>query len=129
MMMLRATALLGALTLAAGHGAVVKPRPRNSVDRDLAPWNGTTVKTPSVESMTGLCPSVDENGKVSGQNGQSCFWVRRVLAALRPSRNLEAVLLILPWCACFIRIVLQRVRCGMRHLRRQFSRPHPQLRG
>jgi hypothetical protein len=29
---------------------------------------------PSVESMTGWCPVPDRNGKVSGQNGQSCFW-------------------------------------------------------
>jgi hypothetical protein len=25
---------------AAGHGAVVRPPPRNAVDRDLPPWNG-----------------------------------------------------------------------------------------
>ena len=74
--MLRAAALLGMIAVVAGHGAVVKPRPRNSIDRDLHPWNGTTVSTPSVESMTGLCPAVDEDGKVTGQNGQSCFWVR-----------------------------------------------------
>ena len=54
-------------------------RPRNAVDKDLAPWNGEVPchvqgKCPSVETETGWCPVPDKDGKVSGQNGQSCFW-------------------------------------------------------
>jgi len=58
-----------------GHGAVTYPPPRNAVDKDLAPWNQPVpIHPPSVESKTGLCPSPDRNGKVTAQNGQSCFW-------------------------------------------------------
>jgi len=58
-----------------GHGAVVNPPPRNAVDRNLKPWNGTVpVHPPSVESKTGWCPVPGPDGKPSGQNGQSCFW-------------------------------------------------------
>jgi hypothetical protein len=63
------------LGLAAGHGAVITPPPRNGVDRDLAPWNGNVPDpTPSVETKTGWCPVPGADGKPSGQNGQSCFW-------------------------------------------------------
>lgn len=56
---------------------VVNPPPRNAVDKDLAPWNGPVPchvqgKCPSVETQTGWCPVPDKDGKVSGQNGQSC---------------------------------------------------------
>tara|TARA_B110000208_G_C11523994_1_gene341724 strand:- start:216 stop:617 length:402 start_codon:yes stop_codon:yes gene_type:complete len=62
-------------SLSLGHGAVNNPRPRNAVDRDLSPWNGPVpAKAPSVESKTGWCPVADKAGKVSGTNGQSCFW-------------------------------------------------------
>ena len=49
------------------------------MDKDLAPWNGEVPchvqgKCPSVETATGWCPVPDKDGKVSGQNGQSCFW-------------------------------------------------------
>ena len=75
-----AAAAAAALSLALevqGHGAVVRPPPRNAVDKDLAPWSGPVVKgTPSVESKTGLCPSVDENGNLTYANGQSCFCER-----------------------------------------------------
>ena len=48
-------------------------RPPAAVDKDLHPWSGAVpANPPSVESMTGWCPAVDENGKLSGQNGQSC---------------------------------------------------------
>ena len=66
--------LVGALDLCAAHGAVVYPPPRNAVDRDLHPWNGTVpANPPSVESKTGWCPVADRKGNVSGQNGQACF--------------------------------------------------------
>eukprot|EP00040_Diaphanoeca_grandis_P016385 m.84522 g.84522 ORF g.84522 m.84522 type:complete len:365 (-) comp25761_c0_seq1:150-1244(-) len=57
------------------HGAVVNPPPRNAVDKNLLPWSGPVPPhPPSVESKTGWCPVPDKDGKVSGQNGQSCFW-------------------------------------------------------
>ena len=74
MMVLRVAALAATATLVASHGAVVKPPPRNAVDKDLHPWNGPVTSTPSVESMTGFCPSVDANGTLTYANGQSCFW-------------------------------------------------------
>jgi len=68
--------LLSALaTAVSAHGAVVSPPPRNAVDKSLPPWNGLVPKyPPSVESMTGWCPVPDKRGKISGQNGQACFW-------------------------------------------------------
>ena len=61
-----------------GHGAVTVPRPRNSVDSDLAPWNQTlnaSLKIP----FDPWCPfpSADAPGRdarnLSGANGQACF--------------------------------------------------------
>ena len=65
------------VAMAAAHGSVVNPPPRNAVDKDLPPWNGPVPchvqgKCPSVETETGWCPVPDKDGKVSGQNGQSC---------------------------------------------------------
>merc|ERR1719168_428699 len=60
-----------------GHGSVVWPPPRQSVDRDLAPWNGPVPNPPpSVEDTThrGWCPVPARDGTVTGQNGQACFW-------------------------------------------------------
>lgn len=59
-----------------GHGAVVFPPPRQAVDKNLAPWNGTVpAHPPNVESKTGWCQVVNAStGKLSGQNGQACFW-------------------------------------------------------
>ena len=61
-----------------GHGAVVYPPPRNAVDSDILPWSGPVPQhPPGVESATGWCPAWSEReGKISGQNGQACFWVR-----------------------------------------------------
>eukprot|EP01043_Picozoa_sp_COSAG02_P006168 COSAG02_NODE_173_length_31245_cov_413.548096_23_plen_133_part_00 len=61
-----------------GHGAVVFPPPRNAVDSDVLPWSGPVPSDPpGVESATGWCPVWSEQeGKISGQNGQACFWVR-----------------------------------------------------
>jgi hypothetical protein len=81
--MLRALTTLTSLatltTTASGHGAVVNPPPRNAIDKDLAPWSGPVPchvegTCPSVETKTGWCPVPGKDGKVSGQNGQSCFW-------------------------------------------------------
>ena len=84
-MMMRAIAFASTLALADAHGSVVNPPPRNAVDKDLPPWNGPVPchvqgKCPSVETQTGWCPVPDKDGKVSGQNGQSCFWVRVCMA-------------------------------------------------
>eukprot|EP00662_Eupelagonemidae_sp_cell21_P015151 gene15152-12559_t len=42
-----------ALPLVAGHGSVVHPPPRNAIDSNLAPWNGTVPVSP---------------------DGSACFW-------------------------------------------------------
>eukprot|EP01047_Picozoa_sp_COSAG01_P003933 COSAG01_NODE_123_length_25210_cov_348.799434_18_plen_100_part_00 len=83
-MLLRAVFLFSATVGVCGHGSVVNPPPRNAVDRDLAPWNstilpweqpGATVRhPPNVEQGSGWCPVPSREGKVSGQNGQACFW-------------------------------------------------------
>merc|ERR1712166_1395789 len=67
------------ISLADAHGSVVTPPPRNAVDKDLAPWNGTVPcsvnkSCPSVETDTGWCPVPGKDGKASGQNGQACFY-------------------------------------------------------
>jgi len=67
--------LASTVSTATGHGALVFPPPRNAVDKDLHPWNGPVPgHPPSVESKTGWCPAPDREGKVSGHNGQACFW-------------------------------------------------------
>jgi hypothetical protein len=101
---LRLSATLALVGVVAGHGAVVRPPARNAIDKDLAPvrvrvchnacqavllnccrprfplqWNGKVPCTsagncPSVETATGWCPVPGTDGKVSGQNGQACFW-------------------------------------------------------
>jgi hypothetical protein len=78
-MHLSIAAAFAALATVNGHGAVVSPMPRNAVDRDLAPWNGPVPcsvdkSCPSVETQTGWCPSPNAEGKITGSNGQSCFW-------------------------------------------------------
>lgn len=56
-----------------GHGAVVNPPPRNAIDKDLSPWNGPMpVHDKGVGQ--GLCPAPDKSGRVTGLNGQACFW-------------------------------------------------------
>jgi hypothetical protein len=69
--------------LAAAHGSVVRPAPRNSVDSDVAPWNGAVPMLPS-HRAAGVdehwCPvpvstaKVTPAGRLSGQNGQACFF-------------------------------------------------------
>ena len=72
--------LVGALAILSrvdGHGAVVNPPPRQAIDRDLSPWKGPVPDhQPNVESKTGWCPVPDAYGRISGQNGQACFWFR-----------------------------------------------------
>ena len=78
-MVLRAgAALLALATSVDAHGALVNPPPRNAVDKDLSPWNGSVpAHPPAVESKTGWCPVPDKNGNPSGQNGQACFCTLR----------------------------------------------------
>jgi hypothetical protein len=72
----RVLGLASLLPGAASHGAVVYPPPRNAIDHGQMPWGGPVPrKPPGVESATGWCPVWSEReGKVTGQNGQSCFW-------------------------------------------------------
>jgi hypothetical protein len=70
----RVMVLLVVVATVEAHGSLVSPPPRNAVDRDLSPWNGSVpTHPPAVESHTGWCPVPDKDGKPSGQNGQSCF--------------------------------------------------------
>ena len=75
---IRALCLTLVVRQTTGHGAVVYPPPRNAVDSDVLPWSGPVPSDPpGVESATGWCPVWSEQeGKISGQNGQACFWVR-----------------------------------------------------
>jgi len=63
---------------AAGHGAVTSPRPRQSVDRLLPPWNGPVPAYPIPFDSPNWCESPDASvsdpRKLSGKNGQACFW-------------------------------------------------------
>lgn len=73
--MMRFVALSACAALAAGHGAVVHPPPRNAVDKDLHPWNGPVPADPNgVGGGTTWCPIPGPNGTLSGRNAQSCFW-------------------------------------------------------
>ena len=60
-----------------GHGAVTIPPPRNSIDADMAPWNGTMpAKIPYIPWCP--FPSAAAAGRdprnLTGSNGQSCYW-------------------------------------------------------
>ena len=84
-------------------------------------WSGpchVQGKCPSVETRTGWCPVPDKDGKVSGQNGQSCFWVR-------PGSVQTCVPTPGPWplapvqishSLIFLYAVFERLCRGMRHL-------------
>lgn len=80
--MLRLACAAALPALALGHGAVVRPPPRQAVDKDLKPWDGVVVpKTfPNVESKTGLCPVPGPDGKPSLQNGQGQLTDRCLLS-------------------------------------------------
>lgn len=58
-----------------GHGSVTYPPPRQAIDGNVAPWNGTV---PEAIPFMFWCAvpdadSTDPRG-VSGANGQACFW-------------------------------------------------------
>jgi len=58
-----------------GHGAVTQPPSRNAIDGRVAPWNGSV---PSSVPFMFWCAAADADAadarKVSGRNGQACFW-------------------------------------------------------
>eukprot|EP00658_Telonema_sp_P-2_P085829 TRINITY_DN9865_c0_g1_i4.p1 TRINITY_DN9865_c0_g1~~TRINITY_DN9865_c0_g1_i4.p1 ORF type:complete len:177 (+),score=22.04 TRINITY_DN9865_c0_g1_i4:248-778(+) len=74
--------LLSALApLVTAHGSIVVPPPRNAIDAHLAPWNSSVPITPSgAAAFDPWCPVPDQNstlspaGRLSGANGQACFW-------------------------------------------------------
>lgn len=66
-----AVVLLASVPLAAGHGSVVYPPTRNSVDRNLPPWKGGKhPDTGDKEPFGCVC----SNGTKPCDVGQSCFW-------------------------------------------------------
>ena len=81
----RAAVALALPALAAGHGAVTIPPPRNALDADLPPWNGPVPSPiPFGEGATRsdfwcASPSASAAGGASalnltGQSGQACYW-------------------------------------------------------
>eukprot|EP00656_Telonema_subtile_P015169 TRINITY_DN17912_c0_g1_i1.p1 TRINITY_DN17912_c0_g1~~TRINITY_DN17912_c0_g1_i1.p1 ORF type:complete len:287 (+),score=40.91 TRINITY_DN17912_c0_g1_i1:125-985(+) len=65
---LLACALVG---LAAGHGGMLIPMPRNSIDSELPAWsNGKHPRTGVIEPLPCDCT----NGTSPCNSGQSCFW-------------------------------------------------------
>ena len=71
--------ILGAMApMASGHGAVTIPPPRQSIDRTLAPWNGSVPAYPIPFDAPTWCVKPDASSrdprKLSGSNGQACFW-------------------------------------------------------
>ena len=67
--------------LVSAHGGIVSPPSRNAVDRDLPPWDGPVPVSPDgAVAFDPWCavPSADSPrtpaGKLSGSNGQACFW-------------------------------------------------------
>ena len=65
-----------------GHGSIVYPPPRNAIDYDLFPWNGSVPSVPLPSRVdSGWCivpnstaPISKSGAKLSGMNGQACFW-------------------------------------------------------
>merc|ERR1711871_1774511 len=72
LLLFMATAGLG---LVWGHGSVSYPPPRQSIDRLVAPWNGTVPESIPFMFWCAVpdADSTDARG-VSGANGQACFW-------------------------------------------------------
>jgi len=73
--------VLSLLPLVAAHGSIVHPPPRNAIDSNLAPWNGTMPIGPSGEApFEPWCPVPNFKmpdspaGRLSSANGQACFW-------------------------------------------------------
>eukprot|EP01051_Picozoa_sp_SAG22_P018249 SAG22_NODE_3020_length_2018_cov_3.003127_1_plen_78_part_00 len=76
MMLLRSAAAAAVLATAAGHGAMTKPRSRNTVDGDTGQWAGPVPVTPvGGLPFTYWCPAPDADSKdprkLTGSNGQA----------------------------------------------------------
>ena len=62
----------------AGHGAIVHPPSRNAIDYGIEPWK--SFKDFNGQFCSGsyrgpcYCPITDAAGKLSGANGQACWW-------------------------------------------------------
>ncbi len=71
-MMMRCASLASALAVVAGHGSMIMPASRNSVDADPGmPWaDGKFPETGLIEPYTCHCV----NGTSPCSAGQSCFW-------------------------------------------------------
>ena len=67
--------LLFTLATVEAHGAVTQPPSRNAIDGAVLPWNGSV---PDEVPFMFWCASPDaaslDRRKVSGVNGQACFW-------------------------------------------------------
>ena len=79
--MLKAISALCALLLLSqkvdGHGAVTIPPPRNSIDADTAPWNGTMpAKIPYIPwcPFPSAAAAGSDPRNLTGSNGQACYW-------------------------------------------------------
>jgi len=69
--MLRSLSLSLSLSLAAGHGSMIMPPARNSVDADLPAWShGKNPPTGLIEPYSCKC----KNSTSECSSGQSCFW-------------------------------------------------------
>ncbi len=80
--MLRGAVLASVAGVAAGHGAVTFPPPRNAIDSNEAPWINPV---PNPVPFEPWCPYPSEDAAISdpgrnltGANGQACFWFRYV---------------------------------------------------
>jgi lytic starch monooxygenase len=73
-----ALVVAGLLPSTAGHGSLIVPPPRNSVDRSLPDWRGGK-HTPSSPNAPGM-PTIEPfgcdcvNGTEACESAQSCFW-------------------------------------------------------
>eukprot|EP00041_Stephanoeca_diplocostata_P025537 m.670883 g.670883 ORF g.670883 m.670883 type:complete len:425 (-) comp22767_c0_seq24:1317-2591(-) len=69
---------LATVTRVHSHGAVTFPPPRNSIDRNVAPWNGTVPAYPIPFDSPNWCAKSDSTSgdprNLTGSNGQACFW-------------------------------------------------------
>lgn len=73
---MRAAIAAVCVAFALGHADMVQPPPRNAVDNNLAPWNGSMPKTWDHHVDSYICPVASGEGmaNLTLHNGQSCFW-------------------------------------------------------
>ena len=70
--------LFGLAAETSGHGAVTFPPPRNAIDADMAPWNGSVPTLPINTMFRCPSPSAEAAGtnphNLTFKQGQACFW-------------------------------------------------------